>query len=148
MISSLEYAARLRKMRKNVYMNGELVERDDPELLPSVRVLSKTFDLAEDPKFKDLITTTSHLTGETISRFTNVNRSADDLLKKQKMIRKACHLTGGCIQRCMGCDAVNSLHFVTHEIDKAYGTEYHKRFLKYLEHFQRDDLTAAAADGC
>jgi 4-hydroxyphenylacetate 3-monooxygenase/4-hydroxybutyryl-CoA dehydratase/vinylacetyl-CoA-Delta-isomerase len=145
MRTSKEYFEDLRKMRKNVYMNGELVERVDPELLPSIRVLSKTFDLAEDPKFKDLITTTSHLTGQTINRFTNVNRSSDDLLKKQRMIRQACHLTGGCIQRCMGCDAINALHFVTYEVDKAYGTEYHKRFLKFLEYFQKNDLTAAAA---
>jgi 4-hydroxyphenylacetate 3-monooxygenase/4-hydroxybutyryl-CoA dehydratase/vinylacetyl-CoA-Delta-isomerase len=45
----------------------------------------------------------------------------------------------------MGCDAINSLNFVTHEVDKAYGTEYRKRFLKYLEYFQRNDWTAAAA---
>ena len=124
--SSSEYAKKLSKMRKNVYINGELVERNDPELVPSINVLSKTFDLVEDPTFKDLITTSSHLTGETINRFTHVNRSADDLLKKQKMIRKACHLTGGCIQRCMGCDALNSLSFVTFEVDKLYGTEYHR----------------------
>lgn len=145
MRTSKEYLEKLRKMRKNVYMNGELIERDDQRLLPSIKVLSKTFDLVEEPEFKDLITVTSHLTGDTINRFTHVNRSADDLLKKQKMIRKACHLTGGCIQRCMGCDAINALSFVTHEIDKAYGTEYHKRFLKYLEYFQKNDLTAAAA---
>jgi len=145
MRSSQEYVEKLRGMRKNVYMNGGLVGRDDSELLPSVRILSKTFDLAESPEFKDLITTPSHLTGETINRFTNVNRSADDLLKKQRMIRNACHLTGGCIQRCMGCDAINALHFVTFEVDKAYGTEYHKRFVRYLGYFQKNDLTAAAA---
>jgi 4-hydroxyphenylacetate 3-monooxygenase/4-hydroxybutyryl-CoA dehydratase/vinylacetyl-CoA-Delta-isomerase len=143
--SSEEYVKTLRKMRKNVYINGELVERDCPELLPSIKVLSKTFDFAEDQKFKELITTKSHLTGEVINRFVHINQSADDLLAKQRMIRKCCHLTGGCIQRCMGCDAINALSFVTYEVDKAYGTEYHKRFLKYLEFFQRNDLTAAAA---
>lgn len=121
------------------------MQRDSPELLPSIRVLSKTFDLAGDPEFKDLITTPSHLTGRVINRFTHVNRNADDLLKKQRMIRKACHLTGGCIQRCMGCDAINALSFATYEVDKAYGTEYNTRFGKYLEHFQNNDLTAAAA---
>jgi 4-hydroxyphenylacetate 3-monooxygenase/4-hydroxybutyryl-CoA dehydratase/vinylacetyl-CoA-Delta-isomerase len=145
MRSPEEYVEKLRKMRKNVYIDGKLVERDDPELLPSIRVLSKTFELPEDPKFRDLITATSHLTGETINRFTHINLSAEDLLKKQRMIRKACHLTGGCIQRCMGCDAINALYFVTYELDKAYGTEYHKRFVKYLEYFQKNDLTAAAA---
>ncbi|NIR13450.1 MAG: aromatic ring hydroxylase, partial [Desulfobacterales bacterium] len=113
--------------------------------MPSIRVLSKTLDLVDHPEFKDLITATSHLTGNTINRFTHVNRSVEDLRKKQKMIRKTCHLTGGCIQRCMGCDAINALSFATYEIDKAYGTEYHPRFSKYLEYFQKDDLMAAAA---
>jgi aromatic ring hydroxylase len=145
MRTSKEYIEKLSRMRKNVHLNGKLVERNDPELVPSLRVLSKTFDLAEDAQFRDLITATSHLTGDTINRFTHVNRSADDLLRKQKMVRKVCHLTGGCIQRCMGCDSLNALSFVTHELDKMYGTEYSKRFIKYLEYFQRDDLTAAAA---
>lgn len=145
MRSPEEYVEKLRGMRKNVYMHGGLVERDCPELSPSIRVLSKTLQLVSEPEFKDLITATSHLTGETINRFTHVNRTAEDLRKKQRMIRKACHLTGGCIQRCMGCDAINALSFSTYEIDKAYGTEYHQRFLKYLEHFQKNDLMAAAA---
>lgn len=145
MRTSEEYIRKLHEMQKNVYINGELVERDCPDLLPSIRVLSKTLDLTQKPEFKNLITVPSHLTGETINRFTHVNRSTEDLRKKQKMIRKACHLTGGCIQRCMGCDAINALSFTTYELDKAYGTEYHQRFLKYLKHFQENDLMAAAA---
>ena len=132
-------------MKKNVYIDGKLVGRDDPRLIPSTNVLAKTFDLVEDPKFKGLITAKSHLTGEEINRFTHINRSVDDLLKKQEMIRKACHLTGGCIQRCMGCDAMNALSAITYDVDQSYGTEYHKRFLKYLEYFQKGDLTAAMA---
>ena len=145
MRTSEEYVEKLRKMRKNVFIDGELVERDSSELLPSIRVLSKTFDLVEDSEFKDLITATSRLTGEVTNRFTHINRSSDDLLKKQRMIRKACHLTGSCIKRCMGCDAINALSFVTYELDKAYGSKYHERFVKYLEYFQKNDLTAAAA---
>ncbi|MGD8544587.1 MAG: 4-hydroxyphenylacetate 3-hydroxylase family protein [Candidatus Bathyarchaeota archaeon] len=145
MRTSETYVESLRQMRENVYMNGKIVKRDDPELLPSIRVLAKTFDLINDPKFKDLITATSHLTGDRINRFTHINRNPDDLRTKQKMIRQACHLTGGCIQRCMGCDAINALSFTTHEVDKAFNTEYHKKFLKYLENFQRNDLVAAAA---
>ncbi len=145
MRTSEQYVEKLRGMKKNVYMDGKLVERDDPRLLPSIKVLAKTFDLTDDPRFKDLIVTTSHLSGDIINRFTNINRSSEDLLKKQEMIRKACHLTGGCIQRCMGCDAVNGLSVIAYEVDDKYGTEYYKRFLKYLEQFQKGDLTAAAA---
>lgn len=145
MRTSEEYVTKLSRMRKNVYMDGKLVRRDCSELLPSIRVLSKTFDLVDEPEFRDLITATSHLSGDTINRFTHVNRSGDDLRKKQRMIRKTCHLTGGCIQRCMGCDAINALSFTTYEVDKAYGTEYHKKFLKFLDHFQKNDMVAAAA---
>ena len=140
-----EYMEKLRGMRKNMYIEGKLVERDDPRLIPSINVLAKTFDLVDDPKFEGLITTKSHLTGEEINRFTHIHQSVEDLLKKQELIRKACHLTGGCIQRCMGWDAINALSVITYDVDKSYGTEYHKRFLRYLEHFQKGDLTAAMA---
>jgi len=145
MRTSEQYVEKLRGMKKNVYMDGKLVERDDPGLLPSINVLAKTFDLPDDPKFRGLITATSHLSAEQINRFTHINRSNEDLMKKQEMIRKACHVTGGCIQRCMGCDAINALSVITYEVDDRYGTEYYKRFLKYLELFQKDDFTAAAA---
>ena len=130
MRTSKEYVEKLHGMKKNIYIDGKLVGRDDPRLIPSTNVLAKTFDLVEDPKFKGLITAKSHLTGKEINRFTHINRSADDLLKKQEMIRKACHLTGGCIQRCMGCDAINALSAITYDTDQSEGTEYHKRFLK------------------
>ena len=145
MRTSEEYVEKLYKMKKNIYIDGELVARDDPRLSKSINVMRKTFDLVADPKFKGLITTLSHLTNEEINRFTHINRDTEDLLNKQKMIRKACGLTGGCIQRCMGCDAINALSVITYELDQAFGTEYCKRFLKYLEYFQKNDLTAAAA---
>jgi aromatic ring hydroxylase len=145
MRASKEYLEKLYRMRKNVYMDGKLVGRDDPQLAKAINVMSRTFDLVEDPKFKGLITAKSHLTGEEINRFTHINQSAEDLLNKQKMIRMACHLTGGCIQRCMGCDAINALSVMTYELDQSFGTEYYKRFMKFLEYFQKNDLTAAAA---
>jgi len=143
--TSEEYVEKLKRMKRNVYINGKLVDRDCPELIPSINVLAKTFDLVDDPEFKDLLVAKSHLTNGNVNRFTHINQSVDDLLKKQQLIRKLCHLTGGCIQRCMGCDAINALCSVTYEIDKAYDTEYHKNFLKFLEYFQKEDLTAAAA---
>jgi len=71
--SSEEYRNALRRMKKNVYIDGKLVERDDPLLRPSLNILSKTFDLAENPNFKDLIVTRSHLDGRPINRFTHIN---------------------------------------------------------------------------
>lgn len=61
------------------------------------------------------------------------------------MTRLLCHRVGGCIQRCMGNDALNALAVVTYDMDQACGTEYNKRFLKYLEYSQAHDLVANCA---
>ena len=42
-------------------------------------------------------------------------------------------------------DALNALSIVTFDIDAEYGTEYYKRFLKYLEYVQENDLTCDGA---
>jgi 4-hydroxyphenylacetate 3-monooxygenase/4-hydroxybutyryl-CoA dehydratase/vinylacetyl-CoA-Delta-isomerase len=60
------------------------------------------------------------------------------------MIRKLGEKAGGCIQRCMGCDAINALYVTTKEIDEKYGTEYHERFKKYLAWYQENDLVGNA----
>ena len=140
-----EYFERLKQMKPNIYIGGERVGRDDPRLRPGINVISKTFEQAQNPKYDDLMTATSHITGEKINRFTHVNQSPEDLLKKQQMTRIYCRMTGGCIQRCMGCDAINALSVVTYELDQEYGTDYYDRFLKFLRYFQENDLVAACA---
>ena len=47
--------------------------------------------------------------------------------------------------RCMGTDAINALSVVTYEADQAYGTEYYKRFEKWLRDFQENDYSASCA---
>ena len=141
-----EYQEKLNSMRKNVYINGELVERSDSRLLGGQNIMGITFDAAmsDDPALRDLATATSHLTGHTINRFTHIYQTPDDLLKKQAMIRELGHLAGGCIQRCMGCDAINALYVSTYEVDQHYGTNYHERFKKYLAWYQDNDLVGNA----
>lgn len=145
MRNTLEYKDRLLTMRNNVYIDGQLVGRDDPRLQQGINVIAATFDAVNDPELKDIVTATSHLSGETISRFTHIHQSAEDLMKKQDMTRKLCHLTGGCIHRCMGIDALNALSVVTRDTDDAMGTEYNKRFLKYLQWYQENELVGNCA---
>jgi len=145
MITSQEYRERIKALRPNVYIDGELVSRDDPRIEPGMNVIALTYDLPQEKKHEDLFTATSHLTGEKINRFCHVHRSTDDLMKKQEMTRLYCHKSGGCIQRCMGIDAVNALSVMTYEIDQVHQTEYHQRFLAYLEYFQENDLCANCA---
>lgn len=141
-----EYQEKLKAMRKNVYQNGELVDRDHPTLVRGQNIMAISFNaaLSDDPAIVDLATVKSHLTGNTINRFAHVYQSEEDLLKKQKMIRKLGETAGGCVQRCMGCDAINALYVSTKEIDDKHGTEYHERFKKYLAWYQNNDLVGNA----
>ncbi len=145
MRTSEQYLEGLRKKRRNVYIGGELVDRDDERMMGAVRTLSTTFDVVSNPEYRDLVTATSHITGEKINRFCHIHQSVEDLHKKQDMTRALCRLTGGCIQRCMGVDAANAISVISYEVDQKYGTEYHKNFLKWLERFQKEDLVGCCA---
>jgi len=140
-----DYIERLKKMKDNVYMGGEKVSRLDQRLRPGINVASVTFDMAHNPEFKDLCTAKSHITGEQINRFCHIHQSKEDLLKKQEMTRLLCHRTGGCIQRCMGIDAMNALSVVTKLLDIRYETTYYEHFTSYLKYFQENDIVANCA---
>ena len=137
----------LSKMKRNIYFDGEKIDRLDERQMACINTIGTTFDVVEDPEFKDLMLVKSHLTGEIINRFTHIHHSTEDLHKKQDMTRKLCQKVGGCIQRCMGCDAANAVYNVSYEADKVNKgkTNYHENFKKWLERFQREDLIAAAA---
>jgi 4-hydroxyphenylacetate 3-monooxygenase/4-hydroxybutyryl-CoA dehydratase/vinylacetyl-CoA-Delta-isomerase len=139
-----EYLAKLRGMRRNVHYRGELVDRDHPDIMPGIRVISETFKV-DDPALKGLAAATSHLTGETVNRFCHIHCTTDDLLAKQKLTRLLCRRTGGCIQRCMGIDALNALSVVTKLAQDATDIDYHERFNRYLRYFQENDLVGNAA---
>ena len=100
---------------------------------------------AHDPKFEDICTAKSHLTGEKINRFTHIHQSVDDLLKKQLMTKILAHHMGGCVMRCMGIDAMNALSVVTYEMDHALGTDTNQNFLKYLRYWQDNDIVGSCA---
>jgi aromatic ring hydroxylase len=147
MITSQEYLERMRAMKPNCHMKGQLLQRDDPRMIVSMGDILASFDLAQDPQYRDLLVTKSHLSGQPINRFTHINQNATDLLTKQKMIRTLCRLSGTCIQRCMGADMINALSIVTKEADEKSGgkTEFNQRFLEFLKTFQQKDMVGAAA---
>lgn len=141
-----EYFARIKKLKRNVYIAGEKVDRTEYEgLKGSLRVIKETYDRANDPEFEDLCTATSHLSGNKINRFTHIHQSVDDLLKKQLMTRLLAQRVGGCVQRCMGTDSMNALSVVTYEMDQALGTETNKNFIEQLKYWQENDITANCA---
>jgi len=142
-----EYEESLRKMNFKIYLMGELVKNpvDHPIIRPSMNSVKMTYELAQDPEHADLMTATSHLTGRKINRFAHLHQSTDDLIKKVKMQRLMGQKTASCFQRCVGMDAMNAVDSVTFEMDQRLGTEYHKRFLKFLQMVQDEDLTVDGA---
>jgi 4-hydroxybutyryl-CoA dehydratase / vinylacetyl-CoA-Delta-isomerase len=142
-----EYIKGLSKMRRNVYFDGQLIDRDCELQEDCINVMGTTFDEAQKPENEDLMTATSHLTGNKINRFTHIHQSTEDLHRKQDMTRFLCRKVGGCIQRCMGIDATNAVYNASFEADKQNNgtTEYHENFKKWLVRFQDEDLVGCCA---
>lgn len=147
MMTKKEYVESLRKLNLKVYYMGKLIENpvDHPMIKPSMNSVAKTYELAEDPAYRDIMTVHSPLIGKRINRFCHLHQSTEDLINKVKMQRLLGQKTGACFQRCVGMDAFNAIFSTTFEMDKALGTEYHKRFTEYMKYVQENDLTVDGA---
>ncbi len=141
-----EYISSLRQMKPRIFVQGKKVESvvDHPLLRPAVNTFCLTYEMAQDPEYRELMTTTSHLTGDLINRFNHLYLSPDDLVKKLEMVR-TCSQKALCILRCMGGEALNGIAVGTFAIDKKKGTNYYQRFARFAKHFQEDDLICAQA---
>ena len=111
LMTGKQYIESLKKLDIKVYMFGEKLENpiEHPIIRPSINSVAMTYDLAFDPEYEDLLTTTSHLTGEKINRFCHIHQSTEDLVKKIKMQRLLGQKTASCFQRCVGMDAFNAI---------------------------------------
>jgi 4-hydroxybutyryl-CoA dehydratase/vinylacetyl-CoA-Delta-isomerase len=147
MMTGQQYRESLRRLKPEVYYLGEKIESvvDHPAFLPHVNAAALTYDMALAPEFEELLTATSHLTGEKINRFTHIHHSHDDLVKKVKMLRALGQQTGSCFQRCVGFDGLNSVYSITYDIDQKLGTDYHKRLVNLLKQVQSKDLMVSGA---
>jgi 4-hydroxybutyryl-CoA dehydratase/vinylacetyl-CoA-Delta-isomerase len=148
LMTGKEYRESLRaRGPMKVYFNGERLAEplEHPIVAASLNSLALTYELAEDPGFRDLATAHSELIGETVSRFTHLHGSSEDLVTKVKLQRELGRRCGTCFQRCVGMDGINAAFTVTHAIDGKHGTAYHRRFSEFLKRVQREDLTV---DGC
>ncbi len=147
MRTKADYIMGLSKMKRNLYHNGQLLDRTDELQMDCINTIGTTYDEAAKPENQELCTAISHLTGERINRFTHIHQNKDDLHKKQDMTRMLCQKVGGCIQRCMGIDGSNAIYNVSYEADKVKPgeTQYHENFKKWLTRFQTEDLIGCCA---
>jgi 4-hydroxybutyryl-CoA dehydratase/vinylacetyl-CoA-Delta-isomerase len=147
LMTGAQYEASLRQLKLKVYLQGERVANpvDHPIIRPSLNSVKMTYDLAQDPQYRELMTARSHLTGKTINRFCHLHQSTEDLVAKVKMQRLLGQKTAACFQRCVGMDAINAVDSTTFEMDRKLGTEYHRRFEQFLLNMQERDWTVDGA---
>src|SRR4030042_1618254 len=96
-----EYLESIKKQKHTLYLFGEKIDNwyAHPIIAPTINPVMKTYELAQDPQYQEIMTSVSHLTGERINRFTSIHRSNEDLIKKVKMQRLLGQHTGCCFQR-------------------------------------------------
>lgn len=147
MLTAQEYLESLRALNPTVYMFGEKVDNlvDHPMIRPSINSVAKSYELAGQPEYEELMTAVSSLTGKRINRFTHLHQSTEDLVNKVKMLRLMGQKTASCFQRCVGFDAFNAVDSVTKEMDDNLGTGYHRRFRAFLQYIQEKDLVVDGA---
>ena len=93
-----------------------------------------------------LFTTVSALTGERVHRHNSLMQSAEEVIFNSKFKREMYRLTGTCTGAlCAGWNGMNTMWAVTHEVDKACGTDYHERLKKYVLKAQSEGLAIAGA---
>ena len=137
-----EYLDSLEKSPPRVYLNGKRIENilENPTTKSVINATARTFDMASDPKYKDIMTARSHLTGEVINRATHVHQSIADLEKRLEMALLVSQETGTCFYRCGASNALAALASATWEMDQKLGTNYNKRLNEYLRYVQENDL--------
>lgn len=140
-----EYIESLRGRNLKVYLFGELVKEpvDHPMIRPSINAVAETYDIAQ--KEEGLASAESSISGQKVNRFLHIAENAQDLVLQNKMQRKLGQLTGTCFQRCVGMDALNSLHSTTYEIDEKHGTNYHQRLLDFIKMIQKENYVIGGA---
>jgi len=143
-----EFKASLKKLRPNMYKFGRLIENvvDDLATRRTIEGHAQIFEAGHDPRYQDLMTTISHLSGKRISRYLSIIRSPEDMYQNSRMKRLMFNLTGTCTGgRCAGFACMNAMWSVTYDMDKEFGTDYHKRLKKWLLSAQERDISLSGA---
>jgi len=138
-----QYIDSIRKIKPRVFIAGKRIEdvTEHPNTRPVINTVAKAYEMALDPKYEGILTATSHLTGEKISRWCHVPRSLDDLNKRRQMNVLMSQKVGTCHVRCVGTEAIHVMASVTYDMDRKLGTEYSQRFNNLLRYMQENDLT-------
>jgi len=148
MKTSAEYKKSLQKMRPNIYKFGKLIKdvTKDPATKRTIEGHAQIFDAAQKEEYKDILTTTSMISGKTVVRYLSILKNAEDMIANCRMKRLMFNLTGTCTGgRCAGFNAFNAMWAATYDIDQEYRTSYHQRLQHWLKNAQDNDITVSGA---
>lgn len=146
LMNAAEYRESLRRYRPRVYVDGSRVDSvvDEPRLAPGVNALGVTYDYAHEAQHAAVARARAHRRDHDINRFLHIVQTPEDLLAKLEYVRLVCQETG-CAMRYLTMDGLNALFQTTHRLDAAANSDYHARFLTWLDEVQARDLTVGIA---
>jgi len=148
MKTGAQYIEEMKKMRPNIYRNGELIEdvTTHPATAPAIKTIADCYDASFAPETEAIYTTTSALTGKKAHRWNTLMGSPEDIVGNALMKRDAYRKCGSCPGAfCAGWTIVNALWGVTFEMDAEYGTDYHKRLKDFALFMEENSLSSCGA---
>lgn len=142
-----QYLERVKDFRPKAFVGGEQIGDllADPNTRPIINTVAKTYGLACDPQYQDIMTAESPLIGERVSRLNHLAQSVDDLEMRLELTRLMTQTTGTCCGRCGGCSGLNTLAATTYAMKVDGKGEYYGRFMEFLRYIQQGDLSCSAA---
>jgi aromatic ring hydroxylase len=142
-----EYVESLRDSR-TVYFRGERVPDVTRHPVISVAIDHASIDyrLADDPSERDLAVVRD-ADGEEYSRYYQIPRTSDDLLKRSALIERATSVGGTLVVliKEIGTDALFALMRVASLVDAQYQTAYASRVDAFYRYCRSNDLAVAVA---
>ena len=148
MRNAQQYIESLRDGRE-VYIHGERVAdvTKHPSLRKAIDHGAIDYELDKRPELRDLLVIKSAKTGNEIRRYFELPRTAEDLLRRQRLIETTTRMDSSWVvfMKEIGTDALNALKMICYEMDKKNGTHYSERVAKYREYLEENDLSMAGA---
>ena len=133
MISGEEYKERLKSYKRKIYVKGEKVDFEHPNVKPVVNSIAYTYDLAEE-----MGGVHSDLVDENVNVLNAVIKSFDQLVFRYEFQKELSHRLATCNYRCTGCDAINALA-------AGLDSEGRKKLFEFLKEIQKNDLACTAS---
>ena len=143
-----QYKASLKDGRE-VYYRGELVTDVTTHPIIGIAVEHACIDyqMAEDPRYRDLAIVTDPQSGEPYSRYFHIPRNSEDLLQRSRLIAASTRegATLVVLIKEIGTDALFALHVVAEEMAKRGKPEYKGRVQQYYQLCRDRDYGVAVA---